>query len=130
MIPNDVSEVVPYLSSSATIVYVQRYLKSKQFYKNIVAEIPLADRYIHRAIAVTGALITAIGIHITFTGSILKGYDGTFHIPNLWDLLHGLGDFFKVFILQQTIYDATKDPVLAVINPAITVVKEKDGDKK
>jgi len=111
MNPNAASEVVPFLTSGALIMYAQRWLKSRENYMKLVQAIPMADKWIHRIVAATGAFVAAIGIHVTFAGTFDAGW--TFHgtIPNGWELLHGAGDVVKVYILQQLSYDATRKPM-------------------
>lgn len=110
MTPNgDITEVTPYLTSAATIAFAQKWLKSFAWYQNLVKELPIADKWIHRGIALVGSVSVAVGIHITFTGSLMTGYDGTFHIPNIMTMLHGASDVAKVFALQQMSYNIIKE---------------------
>jgi len=108
--PSDATEVVPYLTSAATIVYVQKWLKTRQPYQQFVAAFPGADKYAHWVIAGTASLVVAAGIHITWNWDALHGgaFSGT--IPDLMTILHGLGDWFKVYVLQHTVYEATHQP--------------------
>lgn len=110
----DNTEVVPYLTSAALIVYVQRWLKSRDFYQAFVGAMPGADKWAHRLVAGVGALLMALGIHYTFTGDMQAGWQLHLSIPALWTLLHTAGDFVKEYVLQQMIFDGTKDKVVIV----------------
>lgn len=110
MTPTDASEVVPYLSSAATIVYVQAWLKERDLYKRFVAAFPGADEYAHWAIAGAMSLFVAAGIHFVWNGDLVKGGDLTIHIPDWQTLLHGVSDWGKVYVLQHTVYRATNQP--------------------
>jgi hypothetical protein len=106
----DVSEVVPYLAAAATIVYIQKWLKSFGWYSALVQAIPGADKWAHRTVAGVGSFIAAVGIHLSFSGDWTAGW--TFHgsIPDGWTLLHASGDWFKVYVLQQYTYDSSRRP--------------------
>lgn len=105
--PTDATEVVPYLTSAATIVAIQKWLKTTEFYAKFVAAFPGADKYAHWIVAGVSSIIAAAGIHLTWNWSATAG--GTFSgtVPSVLDMLHGLADFFKVYILQHTIYEGT-----------------------
>ncbi len=105
--PNDATEVVPYLTSAATIVMVQKWLKTLQVYARFVEAFPGADRWAHWLVALVASLIAAAGIHIVWTGTFTEGGVATFNVPGVWAMVHGLGDWFKVFILQHTVYEST-----------------------
>lgn len=108
--PNDATEVVPYLTSAATIVAIQKWLKTRGAYAQFVTAFPLADKYVHWLVAGTGSLVAATGIHMVWNWDLIHA--GTFSgtIPSVLDMLHGLGDWFKVYILQHTVYEATHQP--------------------
>jgi hypothetical protein len=103
--PNDATEVVPYLTSSATIVFIQKWLKSREFYQKFVAAFPGADKYAHWFVAGIMSLIAAAGIHYVWTGSLNEGGQLVLTIPAVGVIIHGLSDVFKVYILQHTIYE-------------------------
>lgn len=106
----DATEVVPYLTSGLLIMYAQRLLKGFAWYRNFVRAVPGADKWAHRVFAGAGSALAAAGIHLTFTGSILTGGEihGTY--PNIFEMLHGLGDWIKVFAIQQWAYDSARRP--------------------
>ena len=119
----DVTEVVPYLTSGLVIMYAQRVLKGMPWYQNFVRAVPGADKWAHRVFAGSASALAAAGIHLTFTGSLLTGGEihGTY--PNIFEMLHGLGDWVKVFAIQQWAYDSSRRPeeqVLAELR-AITI---------
>ena len=103
------TEIVPYFTTASLIVYAQKWLKTRQNYKHFVAMFPGADKWAHRATAAMGALWVALGLHFVYEGTAETGY--AFHLitPSVVSMLHSLGDFVKVFILQQVVYDGTKD---------------------
>lgn len=106
MTPQDASEVVPFLTSAATIAFLQKMLKQTQPYAQFVQAFPGADKWAHRTFAAVASLLVAAGIHITWNWNAASGgaFSGT--LPSLLDALHGLGDFWKVYILQHTVYSA------------------------
>jgi hypothetical protein len=106
--PADATEIVPYLTTAAVIVYAQRFLKTTRVYEQFVAAMPGADKWAHRLVAGIGAFVAALGIHMTFAGDFSNGWAFSGTIPNGWELLHGLADFVKVFALQQWAYDSSK----------------------
>lgn len=108
--PSDATEVVPFLTSAAVIVYAQKFLKTTNLYGRFVKAIPGADKWAHRIVAGLGALIAALGIHMTFAGDFNAGWTFSGTVPNGWELMHGFGDFIKVFALQQWAYDSSKQP--------------------
>lgn len=112
----DATEVVPYLTSAALIMFAQRALKGFAWYQNFVRAMPGADKWAHRIVAGAGSLIAALGIHVAFTGDILTGgtFQGTY--PNIFEMLHGLGDWVKVFALQQWAYDSSRRPEEQVLH--------------
>lgn len=122
MTGQDASEVVPWLTSAATVVALQHWLKTQPIYWAIVRAIPGADKWAHWLIAGVASLIAAAGIHLTWNWDVIKGgqFQGT--LPSLPDILHGLGDWYKVYILQWTIYRthnaATADPPPTAIGTA------------
>lgn len=108
--PGEATEVVPYLTSAALIFYAQKFLKTRTSYGHFVKAFPAADKWAHRFIAGFGALIAATGIHFTFNYDIVQGGTAHFTIPDLWTMVHGIGDWVKVFTLQQFAYDCAKQP--------------------
>lgn len=107
------AQIVPVITAAAVVVYFQRALKGFKWYKNFVDALPGADKWAHRLFAAIGALVAAVGIHVTFTGSILAGGTFTGTYPDLWTMLHGLGEWIRLYIFQQLAYDATKDKAAA-----------------
>lgn len=99
--------VIPYLTSAATIVYVQKWLKTLEFYQRFVKAFPGADKYAHWVVAGAMSVIAATGIHWVWTGTLLNGGVLTINVPQLSDILHGVSSWFKVYITQHTIYEAT-----------------------
>lgn len=109
--PADATEVVPYLTSAATIVYIQKWMKQKDVYKRFVKEFPGADRYAHWLMAGIMSLVAAAGIHYTWTGNLTDGGHIAIDIPNLTTIGHGISDWFKVYILQHLAHDVTSQGV-------------------
>ncbi len=108
---SDATEVVPYLTSAATIVYIQKWLKTRDVYNKLITAFPGADKYAHWFFAGLMSLIAAAGIHYVWSGTLsdfLTGKGGllTITVPSLIDMLHGASDWFKVYILQHTIYES------------------------
>ncbi len=105
---NEASEVVPYLTSAATIAYIQKWLKTTDYYMRFVKAFPGADVYAHWFMAGLMSLIAAVGIHWTYTGTLAAGGTITLAVPPLVTLLHGMADWFKVYILQHFAHDTVK----------------------
>jgi hypothetical protein len=66
MTPGDATEVVPFLSSAATIAFLQKMLKQTQPYAQFVQAFPGADKWAHRTFAAVASLFVALGIHLTW----------------------------------------------------------------
>lgn len=102
------TEIVPYLTTAALIVYLQKYLKTFQFYDWIVKQIPGADKWAHRSVALFWAIWTALGLHFVYEGTADTGWEFHLITPAVSTMLHTTGDAIKVFVLQQVIYDGTQ----------------------
>lgn len=111
MNPTDVGigEFGSAVTSAATIVYIQNWLKTRDFYARFVVAFPGSDEYAHWIIAGTASLIAAAGIHLTWNYDLIKGGQFAGTIPSLRDMLHGMGDWFQVYIYQHTIYKQTHE---------------------
>lgn len=120
MVSQDQTEVVPFLTSAATIVYLQKWLKTRNLYVQFVKAFPGADKYAHWFVAGLMSLVTAAGIHAVWDGTLTSGGKLTIEIPSALLLLHGLSDWFKVYVLQATIYDSHLKP----FPPGTTVLAE------
>lgn len=107
-LPAEATEVVPYLTSAATIAYIQKWLKTTDVYTRFVKAFPGADQYAHWFTAGIMSLIAAVGIHWTWTGSLTEGGTLTFAVPSLIVMLHAIADWFKVYILQHFAHDTVK----------------------
>lgn len=110
--PNDATEVVPFLTSAATIVYIQKWLKHREVYQRFVAAFPGADKWAHWLAAGIMSAITAAGIHFVWnctgcqTWTPENGGIAQIQIPGVVAMIHGLADFWKVYILQHFGHDA------------------------
>ena len=102
------TEIVPFLTTAALIVYAQKWLKSTGLYGAFVEKMPGADKWAHRLVASIGALWTALGLDFAYDGSGDAGYTFRLITPATVTMLHGLGDFAKVYVMQQVVYDATQ----------------------
>lgn len=123
MTGNDATEIVPYLTSAATIVFIQKWLKTRTTYQQFVKAFPGADKYAHWLVAGVMSLVAAAGIHYTWSGTLHDGGILMITVPKLIDIFHGLSDFFKVYILQHTIHGSQVD-----IPAIIDSVKNKDDN--
>ena len=135
--PSDATEVVPYLTSAATIVALQGWLKGRQFYQDFVTAFPSTDKYAHWLVAGAASLIASAGIHFVWSGTLAEGGTATFAVPGIIAIIHGVSDWFKVYILQHTIYKTTHQtpiniggvtlvnkPPDTAVEPAIALPKE------
>lgn len=103
--PNDATEVVPYLTSAATIVYVQKWLKTRPAYQAFIKALPGADQWAHWIVAGVASFVASLGIHVVWNWDVIKGGQAVFTIPGFWELMHGASDWFKIYVLQATLYD-------------------------
>ncbi len=102
------TEVVPYFTSAAAIVYIQKIMKGHALYAKFVAVFPGADKWAHRFVAAFWALWTALGLHFVYEGDPDVGYHLHLITPAVTAMLHGIGDFGKLYLLQHVVYDATQ----------------------
>jgi hypothetical protein len=116
--PKDATEVVPYLTSAATIVALQKWLKTRAWYQTLTQAIPGSDKWTHWLVAGVASFVASLGIHVVWDWDVIKGGQAVFTIPGFWDLAHGLADWWKVYILQHTVYEATSSKPLLVSTPA------------
>lgn len=123
MTPGDATEVVPYLTSAATIYFLQQQFKRLPAYQTFVKAFPGADKWAHWIVAGLMSAAAAAGIHVVWTCSLCSLYDvnkgGTalVTLPSIWDIIHGLSDWWKVFVLQQFGYriaDGRPSPAVPV----------------
>lgn len=105
MNPADATEVVPYLTSAATIIYIQKWLKTRDVYRRFITAFPAADKYGHWLVAGVMSLVAAAGIHYTYIGTLETGGQLVFNIPAFTVIIHGISDWFKVYILQHFGHD-------------------------
>jgi hypothetical protein len=126
---DNVATGAPYLAAAATVVQLQRVLKSTDTYQRFVAAFPGADKWAHWAFAGLASLCGAAGIHVAWTWHMDVGGVITATIPPLADVLHGLWDWFTVYILQHTIYQAVgHSPAVTTLNsfgPLVVTKEEK-----
>lgn len=101
--------VITTLTGAAIVVYLQRYMHTREWYQKIITALPVADKYLHRTVAALGSLLVMLGITWTFTGSWDAGWHVTIDTPAGTALLLGIWAWFKTYVLQQIVYDATKD---------------------
>lgn len=109
MTTTDATEVVPYLTSAATIVYIQKWLKNKDVYKRFITAFPTADKYAHWFVAGIMSLVASAGIHYVWTGSLSGGGKFVIDVPPIIVVLHGISDWYKVYILQHFGYEIQKE---------------------
>ncbi len=120
MTPQDATEVVPFLSSAATIYFLQKRLKQTQVYQQFIQAFPGADKWGHWFIAGVMSLAASAGIHIVWTCGLCsvwdpnKGGTALITVPSLADMVHGLSDWWKVYILQQSMHEMSnpKDQIV------------------
>lgn len=104
------------LVSAAMVVYGLNTLKRFGWYQQLVAAIPMDDAHIHRVVSALGAFLSAVGIHIAFTGSAEVGWQFAGTIPPLAVLVHALWDWFQQFVMNQVFYDVVmKQPPAPVV---------------
>lgn len=108
--PGDATEVVPFFTTAATIVAVQKLLKNTSQYRRFVVAFPGADKWAHWTFAVIASFIGAGYIHVTWNWTAIAGGQVLFGLPSVVTLWHASGDFFKVFIMQLTVYQSTHQP--------------------
>jgi hypothetical protein len=106
----DTSAYGSIIFSAATIVAIQKWLKQQEVYARFVATFPGADKWAHWLIAGLSSIIAAAGIHVTWNWDVIKGGQFAGSLPSLMDMVHGILDWFKVYIMQHTIYESTHQP--------------------
>jgi hypothetical protein len=126
--PQDATEVVPYLSSAATIYFIQKFLKEREVYQRFVGAFPGADKWGHWFIAAVMSMVAAAGIHVVWTCSLCsvwdpnKGGTALITIPSIGDMVHGLSDWWKVYILQQAMHEVSNPKGAQAIRSTVTAV--------
>lgn len=114
-----------WVASGAAIYYFQKWLKGRVWYGQFVGAFPGADKWAHRAIPMLGAMLATLGIHYTWSGTLLNGGTLTVLLPPVQQLFAGLGHFGLdvggIFGIQQTIYECSNQRafVPAVPPPAV-----------
>ena len=110
----DATEVVPYLTSATTIYFIQKLLKQTNGYQAFVKIVPGADKWAHWLFAGLASLIASTGIHLVWSCTGCAAWDpvnggvGQIAIPGIPALLHGVSDWWKVYVLQQTVHEIAK----------------------
>jgi hypothetical protein len=94
------------LTSAAVVVYLLQFLKKTVWYQRFATRLPIADAHVHRVVSLLGAFISAIGVHIAFTGNAASGWQFAGTIPPLAVVLHSGWDLLQQFALNQLTYDA------------------------
>jgi hypothetical protein len=102
------SDTIPVISSALTIVYIQKWLKQRQFYAKFVKAFPGADKYAHWIAAGIMSAVFAAGIHYTWMYDADSGGQVVISIPAVNAVVHGLIDWFKVYIIQHYGHDVTR----------------------
>jgi hypothetical protein len=104
----EATEVKPYLVTAGLIFILQDWVKTQQWYRRLVKAFPGADKWAHRSVAGLGSFVTGVGIHWTYTGSLLAGGVFTAQLPPLLNILSNLvhtgSDVGGIYIMQQVIY--------------------------
>lgn len=94
------------LTSAAVVVYLLQFLKRTSWYPRFAAWLPMADAHVHRVVSVLGAFVSAVGVHIAFSGNAATGWQFAGTIPPLAVLAHACWDWAQQFALNQLTYDA------------------------
>lgn len=98
--------LISQLTSAAMVVYLLQFLKKTSWYARFATWLPIADAHVHRLVSVMGAFLSAVGVHVAFTGSAAAGWHIAATIPPLTVLLHAAWDWAQQFALNQLTYDA------------------------
>ena len=95
-------------TSAILIYFAQKYLKTLPGYARFVEAMPGAAKWAHRCVAAAGAVIAAVGVHISFEGNAAQGWHFSGTIPDVWTMAHAAWDWLKVYATNQWIYESTK----------------------
>lgn len=110
--PGPPTEVVPYFTTALGIVATQKWLKTswltKGAYGRFVERFPGADVWAHRFVAFCGAASAALGLHWIIEGNPDVGYHVQLITPAVEEMLHGLGDLGRIYMLQWGAYEMMK----------------------
>lgn len=112
--PQDATEVVPYLTSAATIYFLQKQLKELQVYQTFIRAFPGADKWGHWFVAGVMSLAASTGIHMVWNCGGCSKWDpvaggvGQISLPGIPAMLHGVSDWWKVYVLQQFGHEIAK----------------------
>jgi hypothetical protein len=98
--------VISQLTSAAIVVYLLQYLKKTAWYPKFAAAVPMDAAHVHRLVSAAGALLSAVGVHIAFTGDVATGWHFAGTIPPLHEIVHSAWDWAQQFALNQLTYDA------------------------
>ena len=102
-------EVPTYLGSAMVIMYVQRAIKSREWYQAFVKAVPGADKWAHFLVAALGSL-AAVGLTYKLDYDAAKGGTVVLNLPALGAALHALKDFLFTYGSQQVLYESTRKP--------------------
>lgn len=119
------------VTSASMVVYLLQFLKKTSWYPRFAAWLPIADAHVHRLVSIAGAFVSAVGVHIAFTGNATTGWQFAGTIPPLTVLLHAGWDWLQQFALNQLTYDAVaqKAGVTVVTNQASSDVGQRLRDE-
>ena len=127
--------LISQITSAAMVVYLLQFLKKTAWYPRVAAWLPIADAHVHRLVSLFGAFISAVGVHVAFTGSAAAGWHFAGSIPPIAVLVHSLWDLAQQFALNQLTYDAvaqragSKDTVWTVPATAATGMPAGPGPR-
>lgn len=108
-------QLVSQLTSAATVVYLLQWLKRTKW----VPWVNMHSSTLNHWLSIVGALITSVGIHLTFTGTAADGWQGTFMVPSLLAMWHGLTHLVQSYVAQKVLYTAVVKPAGGLAGPVV-----------
>jgi hypothetical protein len=98
------------------VVKIIEWMKKTNWYSNFATVMPIDNKWVHRAVSILGALISAVGIHIAFNGDAATGWHFAGTIPPVHTMLEALWDLTQQFVLNEGVFDMVyKTPVPTTI---------------
>ena len=86
------------------VVFLMQFLKNRPWYQQLATALPMANKYVHRALGVLGALASGVGITWTFMAVDGGGWQGVINIPDTALMLSMAWTGLQNLLLQEVFY--------------------------
>jgi hypothetical protein len=111
--------VLSHLTNSALIVYLLKWLRGTERYRQFAKWMPMAEGKVHVLMSIIGAAATSLGMHGAVTGDYSAGWHIALTIPPLWMILHSAWDVAEQAMLNQVVFAVAVQQKAAA--PVVTV---------